>query len=108
MLEIGAMTGQAAFRTNGPIHAVFLLTAVRPHRWCISSQRTFRAFHYHGQPFGTKRPIILTNGTALYRPIRPTDEIYNAKVGGASSLQKVKEISPTKNCFLPLSFISAF
>jgi len=36
------------------------------------------------------------------RPIRPTDEIYNAKVGGASSLQKPKEVSPTKK-LLPSS-----
>jgi len=40
-------------------------------------------------------------------PIRPADEIYNAKVGEASSPEKPKEVSSTKNCFLPLSFISA-
>jgi hypothetical protein len=43
----------------------------------------------------------------LYGPIRPADEIYNGKIGGASSPEKPKEVSPTKNCFLPLSFISA-
>ncbi len=48
---------------------------------------------------------------SLSRPIRPADEIYNAKVGGASSPQKPKEVSPTKKLFpssqFPLSFLSA-
>ena len=35
-------------------------------------------------------------------PIRPADEIYNAKDGGASSPQKPKEVSPTKK-LLPSS-----
>ena len=43
----------------------------------------------------------------MVTPIRLADEIYNAKVGGASSPEKPKEVSPTKNCFLSLSFISA-
>src|SRR5260221_6909785 len=96
MLEIGAMMGQAAFRTNGPIYAVFLLTAVRPHRWCISSQRAFRAFHYHGQPFGTKRPIrglilILSvpaclNGKEESMPL--TDGMHKGKPGSNVLLER--------------------
>jgi hypothetical protein len=35
-------------------------------------------------------------------PIRPADEIYNAKVGGASLPEKPKEVSPTKK-LLPFS-----
>ena len=35
-------------------------------------------------------------------PIRPADEIYNAKVSGASSPEKPKEVSPTKT-LLPSS-----
>ncbi len=35
-------------------------------------------------------------------PIRPADEIYNAKVGGASSPEKAKEVSPKKT-LLPSS-----
>ena len=37
-----------------------------------------------------------------YRPIRLADEIYNAKVSGASSPEKPKEVSPTKK-LLPSS-----
>jgi hypothetical protein len=41
-------------------------------------------------------------------PIRPTDEIDNAKVGGASSLQKPKEVSPTKKLFPSSQFHLSF
>src|SRR6266567_1885149 len=47
------------------------------------------------------------NTSLCYRPIRPADQIYNAKVGGASSPETTKESPPTKNSILPLSFISA-
>jgi hypothetical protein len=56
---------------------------------------------------------LLGIGAQLFlpeRPIRPADEIYNAKVGGASSPQKPKEVSPTKKLLpssqFPLSFFT--
>ena len=39
-------------------------------------------------------------------PIRPANETYNAKVGGASSLQKPKKIPPTKKLLAFLSVSS--
>jgi len=38
--------------------------------------------------------------------LRPGDDMYNAKVGQASLPEKPKEVSPTKNFFLSLSFLS--
>jgi hypothetical protein len=43
-------------------------------------------------------------------PIRPAYEIYNAKVGGVSSPEKAKDVSPTKKLLpssqFPLSFFT--
>jgi hypothetical protein len=45
-----------------------------------------------------------------YGPIRPAYEIYNAKVGGVSSPEKAKDVSPTKKLLpssqFPLSFFT--
>src|SRR5437764_13713004 len=50
-------------------------------------------------------PAYKTEG---FWPIRTTDEIYNAKVSGASSPEKPKEVSPTKKLLPSSQFHPSF